>query len=296
MSETVGCWCREKGNAEAFSSDQYGNVAERDKPANIRVAILTGGQDATYAHGLTKALVKRGTGIDFIGSDGLDAPFLRRCSKIRFLNLRGNQREDVSLLAKAYRLIRYYARVVQYAVRSDAPVFHILWNNKIESLDRTLIMLLYRMCGRRVVLTAHNVNSAKRDGKDSWFNRATLRCQYALADHIFVHTEKMKGELTRDFRVESSRVSVIPFGLNDETPRSDLSGDDARSRLGLSVKDKVALVFGQIAPYKGMEFLVRSLPGILANLPDFRLVVAGKVKKGHEPYWRTLERELRAAG
>ena len=42
-------------------------------------------------------------------------------------------------------------------------VFHILWNNKFELFDRTLLMLYYRLLGRRVVLTAHNVNAAKRD-------------------------------------------------------------------------------------------------------------------------------------
>src|SRR2546425_9033849 len=33
--------------------------------------------------------------------------------------------------------------------------------------------------------------------------RSTLRAQYRLADHVFVHTEKMKRELLRDFGVRS---------------------------------------------------------------------------------------------
>ena len=56
-------------------------------------------------------------------------------------------------------------------------------------------MLYYKLLGKKVVLTAHNVNTAKRDAKDSLLNRFTLKTQYQLADHIFVHTEKMSAEL-----------------------------------------------------------------------------------------------------
>ena len=49
-------------------------------------------------------------------------------------------------------------------------------------------MLYYRILGKKIVLTAHNVNAAIRDSKDTLLNRLTLRIQYRLADHIFVHT------------------------------------------------------------------------------------------------------------
>ena len=66
---------------------------------------------------------------------------------------------------------------------SKSPVFHILWNNKIEVLDRTLLMLWYRLCGRRL-FPAHNVNSRRRDGTDTFVNRLTLKIQYRLCDQI----------------------------------------------------------------------------------------------------------------
>ena len=54
--------------------------ATRGKPmsstADLRVGLLTGGDDRSYALGLTASLVAQGVQVDFIGSDKLDAPEL----------------------------------------------------------------------------------------------------------------------------------------------------------------------------------------------------------------------------
>jgi hypothetical protein len=67
-----------------------------------------------------------------------------------------------------------------------------VWNNKFEYVDRTLLMLYYMLLGKRIVLTAHNVNARRRDSEDTRLDRLTLEAQYRSAAHIFVHTEKME--------------------------------------------------------------------------------------------------------
>ncbi len=194
------------------------------------------------------------------------------------------------------RLLTYYLRLVKYAVVAEPRIFHILWNNKFEFFDRTVLMLYYRMLGRRVVLTAHNVNAARRDGRDSALNRLTLRIQYRLANHIFVHTQKMKEELQAQFGVPERNVSVIPFGINNTVPTTALTREEAKQRLGLRDSEVAALFFGQIAPYKGLEYLVSALPEIARHDARFRLIIAGKVKKGCEQYWERIRRALAAEG
>src|SRR5207245_242869 len=69
-----------------------------DRPEmSIRVSLLTGGDDRPYALGMASALVGQGISVDFIGSDKLDAAELHRTPLIAFLNLRGDQTEDVPL-------------------------------------------------------------------------------------------------------------------------------------------------------------------------------------------------------
>ena len=238
------------------------------------------------------ALAEIPVDVDFIGSDSLDTPELRGNEHVRFLNLRGDQSMKASFVRKAVRIGQYYMRLIGYTLSSRPRVFHILWNNKFEYFDRTLLMIAYRLCRKRVVLTAHNVNSAARDGRDNWLNRMTLAVQYRLTDHIFVHTAKMKAELLASFRVPAKKVSVIPFGINNTAPRTDISSEKARDRLGLGRSRRVALFFGQIAPYKGLQYLVAAATELLRQDPDFVLLIAGRVKKGAEQYWRDLEKKM----
>ena len=252
------------------------------------VALLTGGGDRPYAHGLAQSLIARNIEFDFIGSDFLESEELRSNPLVHFLNLRGDMTPEATAAQKIGRVFRYYIRLIKYAAKSPAPIFHILWNNKFEYLDRTILMLYYRCLGKRVVLTIHNVNARKRDNNDSVLNRATLWCQYRLCQHIFVHTGKMKQELQGDFGINGHAVSVIPFGINETISHTGLTQDHARKRFGLSASDKVMLFFGNIAPYKGLEFLVEAMPRVRAEIPDIRLIIAGR-PKGNLEYWNAIQ-------
>src|SRR2546430_9905354 len=209
-------------------------TAAHASPQPVAVALLTGGGDKPYAIGLASALVAQGISLDFIGCDEVNGPELHNTPRVKFLNLRGDQRPNASFARKAWRVLAYYARLVRYAATARPKVFHILWNNKIEFFDRTLLMLYYRLFGKKIVFTAHNVNAGKRDGNDSWLNRLTLRIQYRLTDHIFVHTGSMKSELVTDFRVPEGKVSVIPFGIYNTFRNTELTTLEAQHHLGVS--------------------------------------------------------------
>jgi glycosyltransferase involved in cell wall biosynthesis len=273
-------------------------MPERDPhpspPVGRDVALLTGGGDRPYALGLAASLVAEGLILDFIGSDDLRAPEVCENPQVRFLNLRGDQRPDAPVLTKAWRLFVYYVRLIAYALTSRAPIFHILWNNKVEWFDRTILPVLYRVHGARIVLTLHNVNREARDGRDSRWNRFTLRCQYRLSHHLFVHTEQMKAELVSAYQVPSEKITVTPFGINSTVPNTALGVADARRRLGLPQSARVVLFFGNIAPYKGLEFLVDALARAAASVPDCHLVIAGRPKP--EDYWTRIDAKIASLG
>ena len=84
---------------------------------------------------------------------------------------------------------------------------------QVPALRPHVVDALLQAAGKQIVFTAHNVNAGKRDSNDSWLNRLSLKIQYKLSDHIFVHTDGMKRETDLDFRIPESKVSVIPFGL-----------------------------------------------------------------------------------
>lgn len=268
---------------------------ERAKPSSVQseyeVALLTGGQDPHYAFGLAMALIAKGAGLDVIGSDLIDGPEMHSAPQLRFLNLYGSKQE-ASVASKIKRVLLSYVRLIRYAATAKPGIFHILWNNKFEVFDRTLLMLYYKMLGKKIVLTAHNVNAGRRDSRDSLLNRFTLAAQYRLADHIFVHTKKMKDELVERFQVKSAAIKIIPYGINNAVPDTGLTSARARQRLGIREEERTILFFGAIKPYKGLEYLVAAFQKIAAVHGDYRLIIAGERKKGGEDYLSAIQQTI----
>src|SRR5260370_25072498 len=259
---------------------------------NTSVTLLTGGGDKPYVFGLATELISKGAALDLIGSDELECPEIQSIPRLNFLNLRGDQHPDASLLRKVLRVLTYYAKLIRYVATAKPKIIHILWNNKFQLLDRTLCMLYYKSVGKRIVLTAHNVNAGKRGGNDTALNRLTLRIQYRLANHIFVHTEKMKHELIEGFVVQAARITVIPFGINNFAPNTGLTPDEAKQRLGIRDGERAILFFGRITPYKGLEYLITAFQQMLDWADNYRLIIADRPETGCEGYWTTVRETI----
>jgi glycosyltransferase involved in cell wall biosynthesis len=266
--------------------------------SDIRVALLTGGYDEHYAFGVLSGLFGKDIKIDFIGNDVMEKAEIVRNPQVRFFNLRGHHGPAASLPAKIRRIFRYYFKVFNYASASEAKIFHILWlNTRFEYFERTLLNGYYRLLGKKLVYTAHNVNARERDGTDSWTNRCLLKVMYRFYDHTFVHTEKMKQQLVREYGVSESRITVIPFGVNDVIPRTGMSRREARQRLGVADTDHTMLFFGRIAPYKGLDLLVQALPKLAQSDPNIRLIIAGEIKKRDcDAHWDDVRRMIDEQG
>ena len=262
----------------------------------IKVGLLTGCRDGQYAFGLVGAMISKGLRLDIIGSDEIDSPDLHANPQLNFLNFGGSQKQNAGLARKALRILKYYARLIPYAAAAEPRIFHILWNYKLEYFDRTLLMLYYKLCGKKIVLTLHNVNAGKRDSNDSLLNRLTLSFQYRLADHFFVHTNKMKRELVEDFRVPERAVAVIPYGINNAVPNTELTNVEARQRLGIPNGQNAILFFGNLGPYKGVEFLVAAFQRILTRNANCLLIIAGKPRGGCEKYIAEIQEAINSFG
>jgi D-inositol-3-phosphate glycosyltransferase len=257
----------------------------------IEVALLDGCGDRPYVFGLTMSLMSNGVALDVVGSDEVDCPEFHCKPGVNFRRLRGTEQPDLSFISKALRVAAYYVKLIVYAATAHPRVFHILWNNRVEWFDRTLLMLYYKLLRKKIVFTAHNVNVDKRDHKDTGLNRLTLAIQYRLAERIFVHTDKMKTELTDDFGIRASRVTVIPFGINNFAPNTQLTPGEAKQRLGIGQRDKTILFFGRIKPYKGLEHLIAAFRLALAKRDGYRLLIAGRPDRCEE-YWCAIREGL----
>ena len=158
----------------ASDAPDLGGEAQGDQisgsPVELDVALLTGGQDRSYAFGVATAMAAQGVCMEMIGNDRVDSPEFHTTPKLKFLNLGGIHAIGNQLFDGSYcSCCSYYARLIRYVTLAKPKLLHILWNNKFEHFDRTLLMLYYKLCGKKIVLTAHNVNKDKRDSRDSPF-------------------------------------------------------------------------------------------------------------------------------
>lgn len=263
-------------------------------PREIEISLLTGGFDRPYVFGLTTALADKRIAVEVIGNTLVECPEMHAKPSLTFRHFYWEARKNTGLAGKVWQILLFYARIIRHAAGNTPKIFHLLWNNKVQWFDRTFLMLYYKAFGKKVVFTAHNVNAGKRDSNDSAFNRLTLKIQYRLADHIFVHTKKMKRELLEDFGIGDRAVTVIPFGINNSVPDTGLTPAEARRRLGIRQDERSILFFGNVRPYKGLEYLVEAFNQLGPG--NYRLIIAGETKKGTEKYMDDIQQAISRAG
>lgn len=262
---------------------------------SIRIALITGSVDPHYQLDLLTGLVGKLDRIDFIGGDTMEAAKAYKEQGVRYLNYRGNQNASATIHHKIHRIVSYYYKLFKYAYTTDAELFHIQWPNKFVYLDRTVLNLYYKWMGKKIVITAHNVNAGQRDGNDSFLNRLTLSIMYSIADHIIVHTEKMKKQLIKDFHIDSKNITVIPHGINNVVPKTELTSRDARTKLRVRRDAKIVLFFGNILKYKGLEYLIEALGILRQENQDITLLIAGRNELAPD-YWKGIQEQINTAG
>ncbi|HEX3800829.1 MAG TPA: glycosyltransferase family 4 protein [Verrucomicrobiae bacterium] len=252
----------------------------------MKITLTTGGAPH-YETGLIQGLVNQNIALDVIGGDELE-PALAGNARVNFRNFQGGSDPRISKLRKLLKVAGVYWKMIRYAATTDSKLFHIQWPYKLVLFDRTLLLLYYKLLGKKIIFTAHNVDADARDGTSTWLRHASLRFFYRNVNHLIVHTGKMKEQLVKIFGVPESRISVIPHGVMTCVPDTNLTREAARTKLELPQDEPVILFFGLITPYKGIETLVEACGALAKKGKTFKLVIVGRVKECRD-YWEKIE-------
>jgi D-inositol-3-phosphate glycosyltransferase len=245
----------------------------------MKISILNAGQQTDYLYGIVSGLSEiPSLEIEVVDSDS-SVGVIDTFPRTTLFNLRGDNLSKQSLLIKAWHICQYYIRLLRYTARTQSEVFHIQWENSISLFDRTVLILYYKMFGKKIVYTAHNIDKDARDGRTAFLRRISLKVLYHLMDRVIVHTQKMKEEICSLFHVSPEKVVVILHGINNRIARRGLSQKEERAKLGIASTAQVILFFGQIDEYKGVEKLIDAASLLVRENPAVVLMIAGKPKR-----------------
>ncbi len=214
-----------------------------------------------YDHALCAALAAEGADVELFTSRfayGPVAPadgYARRESFYRVASRVADPRarRTVKLAEHVPDMLRY-----RRAARA-ADVVHFQWLT-VQHLDGRLLP-----AGRPLVLTAHDVLPREpRPGQ-----RAAQRRLYDRFDAVIVHSEHGRARLIDELGIDGARVHVIAHGAFEHLAADRPAVSDRPPPF--DTDKPVALCFGLMRPYKGIDVLLEAWRGI----EDAELWVAG---------------------
>ena len=143
-----------------------------------------------------------------------------------------------------------------------------------------------------VVSTLHTVLETPNDDQLRVLKRI---CD--LSARVVVMSERGRADLTEIFGVPAEKIDLIPHGIPDMPfvdPNFFKDQFDVEGKI-------VALTFGLLSPNKGIELVLRAMPQVIQQLPDFVYIVLGAthpnlVREHGETYRLGLERLAQQLG
>ena len=231
-----------------------------------------------YDHALCSALGRHGAVVELVTSrflyGAVPEPDGYVVSEAFYRHARG---APGSPMRRALKLLGHVPDMLNYRrhARASADVVHFQWLD-LQWLDPFLLP------ARPVVLTAHDLLPREpRPGQ-----ARSQRRLYERVDAVVVHSQYGAGQLVDALGVDAAKVHVIHHGAFEHltvAPRSALP-DELEPFDG-----PVALFFGLLRPYKGIDTLLEAWRGI----GGAQLWIVGRPRMPLEPLRQTAPEGVR---
>jgi len=181
--------------------------------------------------------------------------------------------KGISKLKKLKKYFQYLLQLRRYASENKALALHFQFFRR-ERLDSFYFAIL-RLLGFKVVHTAHNVLPHERGRIDFYLKYLV----YLSASKLIVHSDYIRNKLLASFNINPSKVFVVPHGNFDMyIPDNPPTIEEARRSLDLPQDACIALCFGHIREYKGIDALISAFELAAKENPDLYLVIAGSAR------------------
>lgn len=158
-----------------------------------------------------------------------------------------------------FQLHRQFARAVN---REDYDVVHL---NGYRGSQMFLYSMIRRSVGK--VWTIHD--PILHSGEDKWQTRLAYHSYRYLKAHFILHNRQQRPEFMERYGVGQNRCHFVPFGPLEAFKIFE-NGQQTKQ------EDHTILFWGRISPYKGVEYLQKAAILAAKQIPDLKVIVAGK--------------------
>jgi len=203
-----------------------------------------------------------------------------------------NSKEDISFLENDPNVNIYYAKNPRFKyprskdisilslcsnlAKNDSPniIYERNFSCRIGSiLSRTLrIPLVVEINGlvdEEAEMQGRSISLAKK------FIGKTLRQIFFMQpDRIVTVSEGIKKEINKQYRIPLNKIYVVPNGA-DIRKFKPMNRNEIMKELGLSSHFKYICFVGNLAPWQGVDHLIRTAPLILEKCPKTRFLIVG---------------------
>lgn len=125
-----------------------------------------------------------------------------------------------------------------------------------------------------LITTIHDVVLHTGDRESTRIPSFTHEIAIRYANHVIVHGKKLKEEMVRRYNKCPVRVHVLPRGVNSIYTRY--------IQHPVVEEPHSILFFGRIWEYKGLRYLVEAEPLITKEVPDVKIIIAGRGENIHK--------------
>jgi D-inositol-3-phosphate glycosyltransferase len=149
--------------------------------------------------------------------------------------------------------------------------FHFFHVGPLELFN----VLLARLLGMRVVITAHDVEAFKEGISVPLFERWV----YRAARRVIAHSQVARRELVQGLGIAQQKIDVIAHGNYLASIPAGITREMSRAHFGIAPDKRVLVFFGQIKDVKGLEVLLEGFALALRKDPSLHLLIGGRVWK-----------------
>jgi glycosyltransferase involved in cell wall biosynthesis len=159
-------------------------------------------------------------------------------------------------------------------------------------IDGAYIIRLIKNLRMPVMTTLHTVLQDPSDEQ-----RVIIQELARYSESLVVMAHKARLMLKEVYGIADSKIEFIPHGIPD-TPFE--RSDTFRNQLGFG-KNKILSTFGLLSPSKGLDMMIKAMPGIIERHPEAVYIIIGEihpyvVKESGDAYLQSLYQMVNRLG